>query len=447
VERNVVGYAWLKSLNHGNNSWCEGFKLKIAKAAARRFTVTKQCFQDPSGSVQKKQILEVLRTLGCVQIDSVNVVERSHYLAFWSRLGCYRKELLDQLLYPDRKVFEYWAHAASIIPIEHYHYFIPSMQKRRKEMRSKARQYLKEKANLLDVVLEEIKRNGSLCSKDFRHHDEEEKKEKSSGWWSWKPAKIALELLFDAGVLMVSRRENFQKYYDLAENVLPSGVDVKESAEEERQRFFLERTMDAWGLAEMRDFSQYFYSWSTRVNLGVKALSGLVKELESENVLTWVNVEGMDNPCLMLTKDVGDLENAVDAQDEAGTVSFISPFDNLTWSKPRTRKLFEFSPELELYVPKETRRFGYYTLNILYGSQIVGRLDPKMHRDKATLEIKTLELRDGFKPTKAFTEQLFITLGDFMQFHNAKTVRIAEPCPRFLKNIKFQRASPSKTAT
>jgi uncharacterized protein YcaQ len=213
-------------------------------------------------------------------------------------------------------------------------------------------------------------------------------------------------------------------------------VDVKEPTEEEQQRFFLEKTLNAWGLAEMRDIAQYFYSWSTKANLGVKVLSGLVKELESEDVLTWVNVEGVDNPCLILTKDIEDLENTADVQDKAQTVSLISPFDNLTWSKPRTKKLFEFNPELELYVPKETRRFGYYTLSILYDSQIVGRLDPKMHRDKATLEIRALELREGFRLTKDFREQLLMTLRDFMQFHNAQTIKITEACPRFLKTIE-----------
>lgn len=411
--------------------------MKITKDVARRFTVKKQGFQHPMISIEKERIFKILEELGCVQIDTINVVERNHYLTLWSRLGCYRKELLDQLLYPDRKAFEYWAHAASIIPIEYYRYFIHAMKERKKEMRSKARQWLKEEASLLDVVLGEIERNGSLCSKDFKQQDKGEKKEEKGGWWNWKPAKYALELLYGAGILMVSRRENFQKYYDLTENVLPSHIDISEPTEEERQYFFLEKTLDAWGLAEIKDIAQYFYTWSTKISLGVKALSVVVKEMVNEDILTQVQVEGINKPYLTLTKNLEALKKtANNQQKQAGTVSLISPFDNLTWSKPRTKKLFDFHPTLEIYIPKETRKFGYYTLSILYNSEIVGRLDPKMHRDKATLEIRALELKENFKPTEHFKQQLTLTLKDFMRFHNAQTAKVADNCPKFLRTLK-----------
>jgi uncharacterized protein YcaQ len=137
--------------------------LKIKKEDARKFVVKKQCFQFPQSDVSREQVFRVLKALGCVQIDTISVVERSHYLAFWSRLGNYRKKLLDQLLYPDRRVFEYWAPAASIIPIEYYRYFLHAMKERRKEMHIKAKRWLKEDASLLGTVLHEIKRNEPLC--------------------------------------------------------------------------------------------------------------------------------------------------------------------------------------------------------------------------------------------------------------------------------------------
>jgi uncharacterized protein YcaQ len=408
--------------------------LKITKDAVRRFAIRKQGFQMPRAEVDKNQIFKVLKALGCVQIDTINVVERSHYLVFWSRLGSYRKELLDQLLYPDRKVFEYWAHAASIIPIEYYRYFVYGMEKRRKEMRSKAKRWLKRDANLLDTVVREIKRNGPLCSRDFKH-EEKGKRKQESGWWNWKPAKIALELLYDAGILMISRREKFQKYYDLTENVLPSYVDTSAPDEKERQRFFLEKTMSALGLIEPKDVGYYFYPWSVKTNVGVKGLSGLIEELEKEDVIMRVQVEDYSKPCLMLSRDVESLEKTLDDEEQMGIVSFLSPFDNLTWGKPRMRKLFEYYADLEIYVPKKTRKFGYYALNILYNDQIVGRLDPKMHRDKDALEIKALELKEGFKPTEDFEHQLALTLEDFVKFHNAQTTKIAESCPSLSKSI------------
>jgi uncharacterized protein YcaQ len=406
--------------------------LRITKEDARRFVVSKQCFRFPQSDVSKEQVFRVLKTLGCVQIDTISVVERSHYLAFWSRLGNYRKEFLDQLLYPDRKVFEYWAHAASIIPIEYYRYFLHAMKERQKEMHAKAKRWLKEKASLLDTVLREIKREGPACSKDFKNENKQKKKE-ASGWWNRKPAKIALEMLYDAGVLMVSRREKFQKYYDLTENVLPSRVDTSEPTEKERQRFFLEKTLEAWGTAEPKDIGYYFYTWSTKTNVGVKALSGLIRDLEKENVIMKVHIEGYKSPCLMLSRESQNLERIVGTKEQTNAMSFVSPFDNLTWGKPRMRKLFDFHTALETYIPKATRKFGYYTLNVLYNDQLVGRLDPKMHRDKATLEIKTLELKEGFKPTKEFKEQFALALRNFMKFNNAETVKIPENCWQLTK--------------
>jgi len=408
--------------------------LKISKEDARRFALKKQCFQSLQAKVSKELVFRVLEALGCVQIDMINVVERSHYLVFWSRLGNYRKELLDQLLYPDRRVFEYWAHAASIIPIEFYRFFLHAMKERQREMRGKAKRWLKEKARLLDTVLQEIKRNGPACSKDFKTEGEQKKKEASS-WWNWKPAKIALELLYDSGALMVSRREKFQKYYDLAENVLPSRVDISEPTERERQSFFLEKTLEAWGIAEPKDIGYYFYPWSTKTNVGVKALTHLVRELEREDVITTVHVEDYSQPCLMPSCFSEDLAKITNVEEDAGTVSFLSPFDNLTWGKPRMRKLFDFHTALETYVPKATRKFGYYALNILYNNQLVGRLDPKMHREKATLEIKAIELKEDFKPAKDFKPQLKQTLADFMKFHNAQTIKIGDGCPKFIKTV------------
>lgn len=406
--------------------------MKVSKNAARAFALKKQGFNYPRTIVDKQRLLNVLRELGCVQIDSINVVERSHYLAFWSRLGNYKKQLLDNLLSRDRKVFEYWAHAASIIPIEYYRYFIPAMKERQKVMRSKAQNWLKKDAGLIDTVLQRIKRDGPLSSKDFKG---EHKGKSKSGWWSWKPAKYALELLYNAGILMVSRRENFQRYYDLTENVLPSNIDTDEPTQEEQQRFFLTKTLDAWGLAKPKDISQYFYGWSTKTNLGVKALSNVINELQKEDVVASAEIEGRGDQYLILSKDTRSLKETTNPTREAHSVTLISPFDNLTWSKPRTKDLFDFQPTLEVYLPKKTRKFGYYALNILFDNQIVGRLDPKIHRDDATFEVRALELQEKFRMTEEFVVELTLALRDFMVFNGAENCQISKNCPAFLRRL------------
>jgi uncharacterized protein YcaQ len=224
---------------------------------------------------------------------------------------------------------------------------------------------------------------------------------------------------------MISRREKFQKYYDLTENVLPSSIDTSEPTEIERQRFFLEKAINAWGITETKDVGYYFYTWSIKTKVGVKGLSGLIKEMEKEDAVTTVHVEGYDKPCLMLSRDSEALEKTVNTKKRIGTVSFLSPFDNLTWGRSRVRKLFGLDMPLEIYVPKQTRKFGYYALNILYDNQIVGRLDPKMHRDKATLEVKALELEKDAQLARDFKQQLSSALEDFARFHDARAIEVA----------------------
>lgn len=410
--------------------------MHISKDTARAFTLQKQGFEKRAGKATKEGLLLLLKHLGCVQIDTINVVERSHYLAFWSRLGNYGKELLDELLHPDHEVFEYWAHAASIIPIEYYRYFIPAMKKRQEELRVKARQYLKKDADLTDATLKRIKHEGPLSSKDFRSQHEGGKRTGKAGWWSWKPAKYALELMYDAGILMVSRRQNFQRYYDLTENVLPSATDTSLPTEEELQRFFITRTLDAWGLVGMQDFSQYFYPWATRTKLGVKAITPIVKQLVKEDAVSEITIARIPRTYFVLSKDLRQLQTTLDHQ-EYCSASLISPFDNLTWGKPRIRELFECYPSLELYVRKEKRRFGYYALNIVFENRLVGRVDPKMHRDKRTMEIRACSLEKGFKPDEKFKEQFALVIKNFNRFHKAQKCVFGTRCPHWMKTLNM----------
>jgi len=394
--------------------------MKISVETAKRLTLWKQGFRswhDP----EKAEVLEVIRRLGCVQIDTINVVERSHYLTLWSRLGSYNKEDLDQLLYPERKVFEFWAHAASIIPIEHYRYFIHAMKEYQRVLKVRAEKRLKEKSYLLDQVLDEIRRNGPMSSKDFEH--ERTGKKKGLGWWNWKPAKIALEMLFSAGVLMVAYRRNFQRYYDLTENVLPSHIDVTEPTEEERQRFFVEKTLEAWGVAKPSEVSSYYYEWATRTALKKEALEETFQQLLDEDVLEEVTVEGARGPYYMLVKDHDIVQRIAEGETaDFNGVTFLSPFDNLTWNKTRIRKLFNFTPKFEAYIPKDKRKFGYYNMNILYKNRLVGRFDPKVHRDQKVLEVKLLHLEEDFKPESEFEERLGDAFRSFMEFNKAEKI-------------------------
>jgi len=401
--------------------------MEIPVKVAKRFAVLKQCF---NSTQTPEMILETIRKLGCIQIDTINVVERSHYTVLWSRIGNYDKEGLDRLLYPDRKVFEFWAHAASIIPIEHYRFFIHPMKEGRKGLEARAAKRLPGKAHMLEKVLGEIRKRGPMCSSDF----EQEVKatgRKRSGWWSWKPEKVALEMLFNAGVLMVSHRENFQRYYDLTENVLPSGIDLTEPTAEERRRFFVEKAFGAAGIAGPNDIPSYYYDWCTRTQL--RRGGETIEQMLNEGILEKVTVRGLRGQYYVLSGDLGFVENITKGDFRFDGVTFLSPFDNFTWLKDRTRTLFSFSPRLEAYLPGRNREFGYYNMNILYGDRLVGRLDPKVHRDRKILEVKSLHFEKGFKPLKDFRNKFTDAILSFMRFNGANDVRYGKKVPRNMR--------------
>jgi uncharacterized protein YcaQ len=417
---------WFKAVNPLR------FNMEISKDTARKFIVNKQGFGRKSNTVNYDALLKNLVKLGCLQLDTINVLERSHYLVVWSRVGSYGKELLDRLLFPDRSVFEYWAHAACMIPIEHYRYFLHTISEHRKEMKSRAEKWLGSKTSLLDDVLERIRKNGPMSSKDFADN----RGERGKGWWDWKPAKIALELLFWAGFLMVDHREKFQRYYDLTENVLPSDSNLTEPTESERKIFYICRTLNSWGIARATEFKDYYTKWSTNTDMTAKGIEPIIKQLVKEGSITELQVADGKRPYYLLSKDI-DESNGLNKEDvkQFGDVVFLSPFDNMTWCKPRIQRLFGFQPKLEAYVPKSKRIYGYYTLNILYRDKFVGRLDPKFHREKHMLEVKSLHLEDGFLPDEVFKEKLILAFQSLMKFIKAEKITFTGQCPKTLESL------------
>lgn len=404
--------------------------MELTVDTVRKLMLLKQWFRQFSVP-QKRHVLDVVRELGCVQIDTINVVERSHYMTVWSRLGPYDKRWLDELLYLDRKVFEYWAHAASIIPIEHYRFFAHTMKAHKQGLKANAKRRLGEKAWLIDKILEEIRHNGPMSTSDFEL--EEKQAEKRSGWWSWSFTKMALEMLFNAGVLMVSQRRNFQRCYDLAENCLPSDADTAEPTEEERQEFYIMNTFRTLGATKPSDVSSFYYHWGTSTPLNGQSFERVMKSLMDEDAVREVTVKDHEGPYFILTEDSEIAQKIADDRlDCFDDVTFLSPFDNLTWNKARTRELFSFSPKLEAYVPPSKRKYGYYCMNVLYKDRLVGRIDPKMHRDRKLLEIKSIHLEKGFKPDVEFREKLAEAFRRFKEFHGAEKVTFGKAVPKNL---------------
>ena len=389
--------------------------MPVTRDTVRRLMLEKQGVGRFPDRVDKNDIYDTIDSLGCLQIDTINVVERSHYLTLWTRLGQYEKEDLHELAYRDRLLFEYWAHSACYVPFKDYRYYIKSMNVRREEMRARFSKRSKADPELLDRVLNRIRDEGPLSSKDF------EGPKRKGGWWNWKPAKLALELLFGAGILLIDRRENFQRYYDLAENVLPANVDTAEPDEEERTRFFALKTMSCLGLVKPQEVRKYYHHWSIKLNRTSKQLQELLDRLVSEEEAVKHSVDGDKNPYYCLPGDLDRLE-------ELGSgfgfdeVRLFVYFDNMMWNRERIMELFGFERRLETYVPRDQRVYGYYHLPVLYGDRLVARVEPKMDRENNVMIIRGYWVEDGFEPTEDYEDKLSRNIEEFARFHGAEDV-------------------------
>ena len=403
--------------------------MKITRETARRLMIEKQRFGPRRKPVRKEDILETVSALGCIQIDTINVIERAHYVTLWSRLGPYDKSQLDELAYRDKKLFEYWAHAASYVPMKDYRYFIRPMKMREEEMPERLKRWGGRAGivdpKILDEVLEKIREEGPLATKDFEH----KRTAPSRGWWDWKPAKVALEVLYGAGLLMVSHRENFQRHYDLTDNVLQSGVDTEEPPEEERIKFYITRTMNALGLVKSKDVRGYFTPSYARYRKYSRELPSLLEEMNRDGEAIRYEVEDEKLPYFCLPEDADMLENDDSSPGYEG-VNLLNPFDNSLWDKKRVKTLFDFEAKLEAYTPAAQRKYGYYYLAILDGDRLVGRIIPKMDRKKHTLIINSIWHEPWFQPEEAFEDAFARTLESFAEFNEADEIELAEEKPR-----------------
>ena len=369
-------------------------------------------------------INNLVERLGCVQIDTLQMVHRSHYLTLWSRLGSYAPDDFDRLVYDskERRLFEYWAHAASIIPLNAYRYYLPRMRWHRQAKDTWNTRWLSRDGNegLVQVVYERVKLEGARRAADF-----ERLEGKGGTWWDWKPAKRALEHLYDMGDLMIAGRKSFQRIYDLRERVLPGWVDQHEPSPEETDRYFVEQAARALGICRPEQLATYYY-------LKQATLKPILQALLSEGVLLSVQArlaDGRDYAMVIHRQNLPILEQAAGGALVAGRTTFLSPFDNLFWAQGRDQQLWGFRKALEAYTPASKRMYGYFCLPILHRDRLVGRFDPKLERKSKLLRIKALYLEPGISPEENLVAETASAMHDFLVFHGANDLVIERSQP------------------
>ena len=317
--------------------------------------------------------------VGVVQLDSVNVVARAHFLTFFARLGSYPMHLADRIGWGTGDMVEYWAHEAALIPVEHWPLFRHRMQ-RNFHWPSMDR-WMVENQGAIDEVLKEVTERGPLRPGDLESH--------SSGsrgpWWDWSEAKLALEALFFTGRLTVAKRVNFVRHYDLPERVLPPEIVAAEVDEESARRQLLKQAVRHHGIGTVADFADYYRmkNLSAAPLLATLAMEGEVEEVE---VAGWKGPVYLD-PGARIPRSVTGL-------------AVLCPFDPLIWFRPRTERLFDFHYRIEIYTPPPKRVFGYYVFPILLDGELVGRVDLKADRQAGLLRVRGSYVEEGQDPTR-----------------------------------------------
>lgn len=391
--------------------------LRITPRAARHIQLATLGLDRPlRRRARKKDVIAAIRAMHILQIDTIHVVARSPYLVLWSRLGDYQPKWLDQHL-AEGRLFEYWAHEASFLPIEDY----PLLRHRMIDPGGMGWKYshtwVEKNRATMDRVLQVVREQGPVRSADFERLDG-----KGGTWWGWKPEKRALEMMLTAGHLMVKRRERFQRVYDLRERVLPDWDDARLPDREEAERALALRAAGALGVATARWIADYY---RTRPGENARRVTALAKE----GLLLTVHVDGWKEPVYAHPDNRNLIERAIARRIRPRHTTLLSPFDPLVWDRRRALTTFDFDYRLECYTPAPRRIYGYFTLPILHGDRLVGRLDPKAHRSDGVMEIRSIHLEPNATPDGELAEALAPVLRAFAEWHETPEVTIGKTVP------------------
>jgi uncharacterized protein len=352
---------------------------EITPQTARRLAIAAQHL---SGS--QEAMLPMIRRLGCLQIDPTSAVARSHTLVLWSRLGAYDNAEFERLMWHERHLLEYWAHAASVVLTENYPLHRIQMRQGTADTSSwghRLREWVKENDALRQHVLNELEKRGPMQLKDFEGHELVTKSWQSSGWTMGRNVDRMVDYLWTRGEIMVAGRKGTTRLWDLAERVLPSWTPRDELDNQEIVKRALLIALRAMGLATAKQINYHFI----RNNYPEK--EQLLSVLEQAGQIERVKITGDANDYYV--GDVPLLEKILAGAWQPRT-TLLSPFDNLICDRTRTETLFNFKFSLEIYVPKHKRQYGYFVMPILHGDQLIGRIDPLMDRKTSTLRINAV---------------------------------------------------------
>ncbi len=357
-------------------------RASLSAAGARRIALAAQGFgtEHPQPASRRRLSTEISR-LGLLQLDSVNVFERSHYLPLFARVGAYDKARLDGLVFARGSDFvEYWAHEAALIPIETWPLMRWRMQRYRQKSAADPGDWSHSNTPMLRWLLAELEAKGPLPASAIEH----DANRRVGPWWGWSDVKAGLETLFRWGDVVTAGRGTFERVYALPEQVLPRSVLEREVAGEDARRMLVEHALQAHGIGTASDIADYY---RLRVDHTMEAL----RDLEESQTVSRVEVEGWGRPA-WLHREARNPRSIT-------TAALLSPFDPLVWRRDRALRMFGFHYRIEIYTPAERRKFGYYSLPILLDEAIVGRIDLKSDRHRGILMVQSAWVEAEVQPS------------------------------------------------
>ncbi len=380
----------------------------MTAAQARRVALAAQGFGRPRpASVGTRQLNLLIERLGLLQIDSVNVFERSHYLPVFARLGAYDRSALDRLLFTPRSSYiEYLAHVACFIPVDAWPLFRWRMQAYREKHASDP--WVQANGEMLDWLRAELAEKGPMAASEIEH----DANVRRGPWWGWSDVKEGLEYLFWWGEVTSAGRTRFERRYALAEHVLDDRILSAEVPRPDAHRELLRRSAEALGVGTARDLADYYRLRGPDVQVALR-------ELEDAGEIVPVHVRGWERdgrPLKVWRHRDARIPRRVEG------AALLSPFDPVVWERARTERMFGFHYRIEIYTPAPQRRYGYYVLPVLIDGELVGRVDLKSDRQGGVLRVQAAWSEDGL--AEASADRIAALLRDAAAWQGLEEVRV-----------------------
>jgi len=394
--------------------------IEVSSDTARKFILDVQGLRTNKPS---KSVMSVAKRIHSIQIDTMSVVSRSHNLITYNRFPQYKEGDIWKHL-KGGKLFEYWSHALCLIPIETYPFYAKKMEYARNTTKGYYQRFGVKMKDTVKKVYEYIKKNGVTSSSDF--------KSESLGWGGSLESR-SMQYLHYTGQIMIAYRKNFQKFYDLTERVLPANVDSIPMENSEIARFTVETTLGSLGLGNNQDIRTYLGRWPAQFlwNGRRPKIDGYLDELVREGKVERVSIEGVKDHYYMLSKNVKRMN--IETLDSEEPAKLLSPFDNIMRERHYPLNIWNFDYKLESYVPASERKYGYHVLPILDESNIVGRVDAKVHRNENRIELISLHLEDSFWKHDLGLRRLINGFRKFCDFHQVIEVNVDKVSPKSAK--------------